>query len=122
MRPYDNNFQVDGNSLLSPDQGVEISVSDLDAEDSGRDESGVMHRIVVRRKVHSWKFTYKVLTTEEYSYIKQLFAEKDTFRFTGVDADGTKVTCEAYCSQNSISLHNYKTGICKNLKFSVIEC
>ena len=122
MRTYDDNFKVDGKSLLTPDEDVEISVSDLDAEDSGRDESGYLHRIVVRRRVHTWKFPYKILTAEDYSYIKSLFDGKDTFQFEGLDADGETIFCEAYCSQSSIVLHNHKTGICKNLKFSIIEC
>ncbi len=59
IRAYDTAYKVDGRALLAPDEGVEISLSDLDSSDSGRDESGVMHRFVVRRRSgHSDSATY----------------------------------------------------------------
>ena len=46
MRAVTNDYLIDGQPLLAPDQDVEFQCSDLDAADAGRDESGVMHRIV----------------------------------------------------------------------------
>lgn len=122
MRSYDNDWLIDDQPMLSPDQGVEISENDLDSEDSGRDESGIMHRFPVRERVHTWAFSYAVLTAEEYQYIKSLFAGKPTFTFSYRDDDGEMKQCTAYCSKTSITLHNSKTGIYKNLKVNIIEC
>jgi len=122
MRLFDYDFQIDNKPILMPDEGVEISMSDLDAEDSGRDESGVMHRQVVREKVITFGLTYAVLTREEYQYMESLFAGKPTFTVECLDLNGRVAEITAYCSKMSVSLHNVKTGIYKKLKFSIIEC
>ena len=51
--------------LVLPDCDVSASYTDLDAQDSGRDASGVMHRIPLRYKVGSWDFHYTLLTEED---------------------------------------------------------
>lgn len=51
MRLFDYDFQIDGKPILMPDEDADISKADLDSEDSGRDESGVMHRQVVREAI-----------------------------------------------------------------------
>ena len=48
MRPFTNLFLINGKPMLAPDADVGVSYTDLDANDSGRDESGYMHRIVMR--------------------------------------------------------------------------
>lgn len=115
-------YCIDGKALPVPDADVEVSFQDLDDGDAGRDESGVMHRIVVRRQVGSWNFTYSALTAECYRYIRSLFRGKDTFQFTYRDPEGQLQTVRAYCSGNSITYHNARLGLYKNLSFSVIEC
>lgn len=119
---YCEEYRIAGLPMLVPDQDVELQYSDLDASDAGRDESGWMHRIVVRRRVKAWAFTYSHLTAEEYAYMESLFQERDTFTFTFPTADGSVKTCKAYCSGGSIALRNLRTGIYKNYKFSIIEC
>lgn len=117
-------YQIDGQPMLVPDAEPEFSFSDLDAADSGRDESGVMHRIVVREKVGTWGFSYSHLTDAELSYLTGLFAGKATFRFTHPvfgDSKNTQ-TCTAYMSQNSAVWKNQRTGTWKNFKFNIIEC
>ena len=69
MRAKTNLFTVNGKPMLVPDQEVTVNYEDLDASDSGRDESGVMHRFVVRYKVASWSFSYSHLTEEEKEQI-----------------------------------------------------
>lgn len=122
MRTFDYNSQIDGKPMLMPDEGVEISRSDLDSEDSGRDESGVLHRQMVREKVTTWGYSYAILTREEYRYMQSLFKGKAAFVFTYLDDDGQVQKTNAYCAKNSITLHNAKTGIYKKLKFNIIEC
>lgn len=121
IRAYDTNYKVDGSALLAPDEGVEISLSDLDSSDSGRDESGIMHRFVVREKVRTFGFSYAVLDSEDYAYLMGLFSGKVTFTFSFPENDATK-TCTAYCSKASVVLHSSRTGLYKNLKFNIIEC
>lgn len=115
-------FLIDGKPVLVPDEDMDITANDLDSEDSGRDESGVMHRQRLRKRVKTWSFEYAVLTHADYVYMEQLFEEKADFTFTFPDLDGQKAECKAYCSKNSITLHNAKTGIYKNYKFNIIEC
>ena len=54
-------FTINGKPMLLPDTEVAVSYEDLDASDSGRDESGVMHRMVVRYKVGVWNFTFRIV-------------------------------------------------------------
>ena len=124
MRAKTEFFQINGAAMLAPDARVEVSYQDLDASDAGRDESGFMHRIVVRHKVASWKFQYSHLTEEERRYMENLFGEEDTFLFTHPDRlDASKrVQTRCYRSQYGISWQNAKTGLWSGYSFSVIEC
>lgn len=124
MRALTELYQIDGRPMPVPDADPDLSFTDLDASDSGRDESGVMHRIVVREKVGSWGFVYSSLTDEEYAYLTGLFAGKVTFAFThprpGSSAETQVSTC--YCSSYSIAWHNARRGLWRNLKFNIIQC
>ena len=119
---YFNDYLVEDKPLLIPDRDVEMTLTDLDDSDSGRDESGVMHRIVLRERVRSWNFQYSWLTAEEYVYMTKLFAGKSTFSFQFKDADGKIRYCRAYCSNHSITFRDARLGLYRNLKFSIIEC
>lgn len=115
-------FLIDDKPILSPDAGVTISLADLDSDDSGRDESGFMHRVVLREGVKTWGLSYSFLTAEEYLYVTGLFKGKSMFTVTYRDVDGSKATCTAYCAKHSIVYQNARTGLYKNLKFNIIEC
>ena len=117
-------FQINGKPMLAPDADVEMSFEDLDASDSGRDESGVMHRIVVRHKVGVWNFNYSRLTQEEYAYMLSILPQAGCFTFTyPKPSDSTKrESCTAYLSNYSILWHSAKTGDFRNLKFRSIAC
>lgn len=119
---YFEDYKVNGNPLLVPDEDVSLSFADLDSSDSGRDESGVMHRIVVRHRVCTWGFNYSILKAEEYRYMRSLLDGKTEFDFSYRGDDGEIKTCKAYCSNDSITYHNARLGIYKNFKFNVIEC
>nr|WP_317399317.1 hypothetical protein [uncultured Gemmiger sp.] len=124
MRTKVDFYQVDGVPLLVPDAEPEFSFADLDASDSGRDESGVMHRLVVREKVGTWSFTYGALTDEELQYLRELFAGKAQFAFTHPvfgDSNATE-TCTAYMSQCSAVWKNQRTGQWRNFTFNIIQC
>lgn len=122
MRAYDTEFKVDGRALLAPDAGVELGFTDLDSADAGRDESGIMHRIVVREKVRTFGFAYAWLTREEVRYLQSLFQGKPTFSFAFRGEDGELSSCTAYCSNFSVGFYNRRLGLYRDMKFNVIEC
>lgn len=121
-REYCYDFLVDGEPMLTPDINVNISENDLDSDGSGRDESGVMYRIVLRSGVKTWEFVYTVLDAEDYLYIQSLLKGKATFDFSYRNPNGSVSVTKAYSSKRSITLRNYATGEYKNLKFNIIEC
>ena len=124
MNTVTNLYQINGKSMLAPDAGVEMSFEDLDSADSGRDQSGVMHRIMVRRKVGVWNFCYSYLTQEEYAYMLSILPQTGSFTFTHPkQEDCTQTeTCTAYLSGYSIVWHSARTRQYRNLKFSIIAC
>lgn len=111
-----NTLLINGKLLPCPDADVVITENDLDSEDTGRDESGYMHRIVLRKKVKTWEFPYKFLTASDYDYIRSLIADS-TFV---VDFWGVQTT--AYCSNASASLRNVVTGDYRDFTLKIIEC
>ncbi len=124
MRQKVDFYQVDGQPMPAPDEEPEFSFSDLDASDSGRDESGVMHRIVVREKVGTWSFSYAHLSDEDLAYLRNLFAGKAQFTFTHPVFGSSNATesCTAYMSQYSAVWKNQRTGQWRNFKFNIIQC
>ena len=117
-------YRIDGVPMPAPDAEPVFTFTDLDASDAGRDESGVMHRVVVREKVGSWSFAYSHLTDAEYAALGALFAGKATFAFThpkpGSSTETQVSTC--YCSNYSIAWRNARTGTWRNCKFNIIQC
>ena len=124
MRATTQLFQINGKPMLAPDAEVVVSYSDLDASDAGRDESGFMHRIVVRHKVGSWKFSYSHLTEEEKRYVENLFSDAATFQFRHPSRLDATVAEETLCyrSKYDISWKNARTGLWSGYGFSIIEC
>lgn len=124
MRQKVDFYQVDGQPMPAPDEEPEFSFADLDASDSGRDESGVMHRIVVREKVGTWSFSYAHLSDEDLAYLRNLFTGKAQFTFTHPVFGSSNATesCTAYMSQYSAVWKNQRTGQWRNFKFNIIQC
>jgi hypothetical protein len=115
-------YKIDGQPILAPDGDVRITLTDLDASDTGRDESGIMHRIVVRQRVCTWELTYSILTAQEYAYMERLFAGKREFAFTSRTPEGQEQTCLAYCTGSSVSLRNARTGCYSGYKLQIVQC
>ena len=117
-------FKINGKPLIPPDEDMALSFEDLDSSDSGRDESGTMHRVVVRYKVGTWSFEYSHITQEEYAYMLSVLPDTGAFSFTHPSrtAQDTPETCKAYCSKYSIVWHSARTKDYRNLKFNIIEC
>ena len=123
IRVLDEFFAVNGTPMLTPDMEMAETETDIDEEDSGRDESQYMHRFVAREKVKTWSFSYALLDGEDLTYTKALFAGRHTFRFSFEEND-VQQTVDAYCSKLA-----YKKcrgpcahGLYKELKFNIIQC
>jgi hypothetical protein len=121
MRGFYDDCRIDGKPILIPDADVGVSKSDLDAEGSGRDESGYMHRIVLRERVRKWQFSYAVLCEDDYDYTERLFLGKPEFLFE-YRIGTQKIKTNAYCSGISAIIHNSAKGLYKNVSFTIIEC
>lgn len=119
---YDFDFLIDGQPILLPDAGIQINLEDLDSSESGRDESGVMHRVVLREKVRKYSIPYSTLTLEEYRYMLSLVSGKAAFRVTKREPDGQVAEFDAYCSKVGIKLLNKRIGLYKSLTLNIIEC
>lgn len=121
--PFDR-LKINGKPMFAPDADIDFSYEDLDDSDSGRDEGGVMHRIVVRYKVMSSAFVFSNLSQEDYAYMESLFPDAPDFEFTHPDRkDFSKdVTTTCYRSKYGISWLNASTHQMRNYKFNIIEC
>lgn len=117
-------LKINGVPMFAPDADIDFSYEDLDDSDSGRDESGVLHRIVVRYKVMSGSFEFSHISDADYAYMERLFPDEPYFEFTCPDRkDFSKdVTLTCYRSKYGISWHNAKTGEMRNYKFNIIQC
>ena len=124
MRQKTNLFLIDGQPMLVPDENMAITMEDIDAPDAGRDESAVMHRIVVRQGVGKWTFSYAHITQQEYAYLEGLFAGKSSFQFTHPSGanPAQAATLTAYRSKHGILWNNAATGQLRNYQFTIIAC
>lgn len=124
MRSLVNFFQIDGKPMFAPDADVSMSFNDLDGSESGRDEGGFMHRIVVRYNIGTWSFEYSNITEDEMRYMESLFSEAPDFEFTHPDrTDPSRlVKTRCYRSKYGIVWKNAREGQYKNYKFNIIEC
>ena len=119
---YFSDYKIDDQPILAPDAEVSIEWNDLDADSSGRDESGVMHRKILRRRIPKWGLSYSVLTKEELVYMRSLFDGKTTFTFSYIDENGESKSCDAYCSSESVTWYDARNGVYKNYKINIISC
>lgn len=119
MRPYDYDFLIDGEPILVPDEGVQITEKDIVI--SGTDESGVTHRDILRSGVISIVLPYGEVTREEYRYMRHLIAGKPHFSVSLLDLDGEPRTITAHCEKLPISLYNKIKGYYKAMSLTIVE-
>ena len=124
MRAKTSLFLIDGQPVLAPDENLEISAADVEAADSCRDESGFLYRFAVRQGVGKWTFSYAHLTEEEYAYMENLFAGKETFQFSYPDCanGGVIKQTTAYRKEHTILWQSAATGQFRNYRFSICAC
>ena len=125
MRVLTDFFKINGSALYAPDNDMQMQYTDLDSSESGRDDKGYMHRVVLRSKVGTWSFEYTQLTDAEYTYLCNLLDSAGaTFSFThpprGAGSGAETTTC--YCSNYGICWRDARQGIWRNFKFNIIEC
>lgn len=122
MRQKTQIFQVNGMPLLVPDGNVEILAEDLLSPESGRDESGALHRFVLRPSLLSWQFSYRTLTQEEKEYLENLFPEGEPFSFSYPAGDGTQTQSLCYRTDREITWRNARTGLWQDCGFRIVQC
>ena len=124
MRKTTDLFLIDGQPMLIPDANLEILIGDIEDSDSAWDESGFLHRFAMRHGVGKWKFSYARLTGEEYTYMEQLFADKQTFRFTYPDytRGGQMKEVIAYRKEHEIMWQSARGGQFRNYVFYIVGC
>lgn len=117
-------FQINGKPMFAPDADIDFSYDDLDDADSGRDESGYMHRIVIRYKVMSGAFVFSHISESDMQYMESLFPDEPDFAFTRPSRldSSVPITTRCYRSKYGISWQNARTGQWRNYKFNIIEC
>lgn len=121
MREFYYDLLINGKPILAPDSDMQMEMNDLDSDESGRDEGGFMHRIVLRKDVKKWGLSYSFVTQEEYKYMESLFKNSE-FDVEYRDVGGYPAKCRCYRSNHSILVRNARTGLFKNYNFSIIEC
>ena len=116
-------FKVNGKPMFAPDEGVQIAWADIDSAESGRDEAGNQHRIVIRYDVASLTFTYSHISEAELAYMRSIFPKEPDFLFEyPLPEDSTQTrTVRAYRQKHSISWKNAATGQFRNYKFTITE-
>ena len=123
MRAKTDLFLIDGQPILAPDENLQITEKDLEAADSARDESGFLHRFVVRQGVGKWQFVYADLTGEEYAYMESLFAGKDSFQLSYLDcAAAEQKLVTAYREEHTVLWKSAAASRFCNYKFSISAC
>ena len=121
-RSASNYYRVDGEAMLSPDEGIEMTYSDIVSADSGFDLNGGYHKSVVRQGVRSWIFSYKILTTAEYMYLRSLFKGKVTFQFEFQNDEWKQETVTAHYTWGNVVYKSQRSGLYRNLKITITEC
>ncbi len=114
-------FQVDGAPMLAPDKDVAVVRRDVESPDSGYDELGVYHPIILRRDVAVWTFRYSQLTDKERRYLEELFGEKTLFQFTYPGEDGLERTCTAYRGRREGAWQDAPTALWRDYGFDIME-
>lgn len=116
-------FKINGKPMFAPDEGVQIAWADIDSAESGRDEAGNQHRIVIRYDVASLTFNYHHISEEELAYMRSIFPKEPDFLFEyPLPEDSTQTrTVRAYRQKHSIYWKNAVTGQFRNYKFTITE-
>lgn len=113
-----NILTIDGVVLPAP-MVYSVEYNDLDSDDTGRSEDGMLHRTRVRSRVAKIKVGWEQLTTENLELILNAI-EPDSFSV--VYYFGTTKTATMYAGNQSCALRRVNGGKALwNLSFNLIE-
>jgi len=113
---------IDGVQILPPDADVQLQLRDLEDCASGLDESGFLHRRLLRSGLKGWSLRYSFLSRAQYRYMESLFAGKAAFTVTYVDADGGEKTCTAYRTHHTVTVYDARRGWYRSYGFDILQC
>ena len=113
-----NILSIDGVQLPAP-MTYSVEYSDLDSDDTGRSEDGLLHRVRIRAGVAKIKVSWEQLDTATLDSILNAIAPESlsvTYYF------GVQKTATMYASAQSCDVRRINGGKAKwNLSFNLIE-
>ena len=117
-----NIFQINGNPIPAPDENVQIRYEGR-GDKSLTDESGFLHRQVLRRGITAWKLCYSSLSGAERDYLMGLLTD-DSFRFTHPDRLDPQKADESVCYLESCSecLQSALSGSYRDVQLTICQC
>lgn len=109
---------IDG-VVLPPPMTYSVEYNDLDSDDTGRSEDGLLHRKRVRHGVAKIKIGWEQLSTDNLNTILNAIAPDS---FSVVYYFGTQKTATMYAGNQSCELRRVNNNQAKwNLSFNLIE-
>ena len=113
-----NIISIDGVELPAP-MTYSVEYNDLDSDDTGRSEDGMLHRVRVRGRVAKIKASWKQMSQENADLLLGAIAP-DSFSVTYYF--GTQKTATMYAGAQSCELIRVNNGEAKwNIGFDLIE-
>lgn len=111
---------VNGGEVPCPST-YECIESDVSAADAGRTEDGLMHKMMIGRKVHL-QLAWNNISTHDASVILNAFTAQEYFSVEYLDPkQGVFVTKTFYVGDRSVPSYSTRLGIWQNVTFNIIE-
>jgi len=116
--PELNILTIDGVQLPAP-MSYSVELSDLDSDDSGRSEDGMLHRTRIRHAVAKIKIAWNQLDTEKATLILNAIAPDSV---SVVYYFGTQKTATMYAGNQTCELIRVNYGKALwNISFDLVE-
>ena len=115
-------WKIDGVKMPAPDMDdFGADNEDLDGEASGRGETGVMKRVVIRKNVETIPMKFTLLTTAEKNMIVSAIAPPSITIYID-DGDGEPRTFSGYVSKYSKRCKGWcNDGPVWSLEFNLVQ-
>lgn len=116
--PELNILSINGVQLPAP-MSYSVEYNDLDSEDTGRSEDGMLHRVRIRSGVAKIQVSWQQLTTEKATLILNAITPDS---FTVTYFFGVQKTATMYAGNQTCELIRVNHGQAKwNIGFNLIE-
>jgi len=107
------------NTLLPPPMAYSVEYNDLDSNDTGRSENGMLHRVRVRSGIAKIKVGWEQLTTDQ---VNTILTAVEPASLTVIYYFGSAKTATMYAGDKSLQLLRVNNNKAKwNLSFDLIE-